>query len=110
MPDLRTVVPLIRAFVDERRWEPFHDPKNLAMAVASEAGELVAELRWVASEEADAFAAREDVQARLRDEAADVAITLLMFCDRAGIDLEQAIRDKLKKNAEKYPVDGESLV
>lgn len=110
MPDLRSMVPLIRAFVAERAWEPFHDPKNLAMAVASEAGELVAELRWIASESSDEFARREDVHARLRDEAADVAITLLMFCDRAGIDLEQAILEKLEKNAQKYPADGEALV
>ncbi|MGE0785429.1 MAG: MazG-like family protein [Sandaracinaceae bacterium] len=106
MADLRDARERIRAFVAEREWEPYHDPKNLAMAVASEAGELVAELRWVASDEADAYARREDVHARLRDEAADVAITLLMFCDRAGIDLESAIPDKLVKNAKKYPTPG----
>ena len=106
MPDLRDARAAIRAFVDARGWEPFHDPKNLAMAVASEAGELVAELRWVASEEADAFAERPDVRARLEDEAADVAITLLMFCDRVGIDLETAIPRKLDKNAGRYPEDG----
>ena len=94
----------IRAFVAERDWEPYHDPKNLAMAVASEAGELCAELRWVASEDADAHCAREDVRPRIEDEAADVAICLLMFCDRVGIDLEAAMRRKLLKNAEKYPV------
>ncbi len=103
MPDLRAQAELIRAFVEARGWEPFHDPKNLAMAVASEAGELVAELRWVASEEADEVARRPDVAGRLADEAADVAITLLMFCDRAGIDLPAAIEAKLHKNAEKYP-------
>ena len=95
----------IRRFVAERGWEPFHDPKNLAMAVASEAGELCAELRWIASEEADAFAQRDDVRPRLEDEAADVAITLVMFCDRVGIDLERAIEAKLEKNATKYPVE-----
>ena len=105
-----TLLEQIRAFVHARDWEPFHDPKNLAMAVASEAGELVAELRWVASEEADAFAQREDVKARLTDEAADVAITLLMFCDRAGIDLRAAIPAKLAKNAIKYPVRGPGLL
>ena len=96
---------LIRTFVREREWDQFHDPKNLAMAVASEAGELVAELRWVPSEEADAYAARPDVRARLEDEAADVAITLLMFFDRTGIDPLPAIRKKMAKNAAKYPRD-----
>ncbi|MFK7990436.1 MAG: nitrate reductase associated protein [Sandaracinaceae bacterium] len=101
MSDVREA---IRAFVAEREWEPFHDPKNLAMAVASEAGELCGELRWVASDEADAFASRPEVRARLEDEAADVAVCLFMFCDRVGIDLDAAIGRKLLKNAEKYPV------
>lgn len=105
MDDLRTVLDDIRAFVRERDWEQFHDPKNLAMAVASEAGELLAELRWVASEEADAVAKRPDVRARLEDEVADVAITLLMFCDRTGIELAPAMRRKLAKNREKYPLE-----
>lgn len=105
MSDLDAVMEDIRAFVRERDWEPFHDPKNLAMAVASEAGELAAELRWVPSEEADAFAQREDVKARLADEAADVAITLLMFCERAGIDPIAAMHAKLVKNRAKYPVE-----
>lgn len=105
MPDLREARAAIRAFVNARSWEPFHDPKNLAMAVASEAGELVAELRWVASEGADDYAQRQDVRARLEDEAADVAITLLMFCDRVGIDLEDAIPRKLAKNAGRYPIE-----
>jgi len=104
MPDLREANAAIRAFVAERAWEPFHDPKNLAMAVASEAGELVAELRWVSSDAADEFATSGGVRARLEDEAADVAITLLMFCDRVGIDLAVAIPRKLEKNAERYPV------
>ncbi len=105
MDDFTEALEAIRAFVREREWEPFHDPKNLAMAVASEAGELVAELRWVPSEQADAFAQRADVRPRLEDEAADVAITLLMFCDRTGIDLLAAMRHKLEKNAAKYPAD-----
>lgn len=103
--ELEAVLEDIRAFVRERDWEPFHDPKNLAMAVASEAGELCAELRWVPSEEADGFAQRDEVRPRLEAEAADVAITLLMFCDRVGIDLAQAMRRKLATNRAKYPVE-----
>jgi len=104
MPDLRAALTSIRRFVRDRSWEPFHDPKNLAMAVASEAGELVAELRWIDSAEADEVAGGEPTRARLTDEAADVAITLLMFCDRVGIDLPSAIEAKLDKNALRYPV------
>ncbi|MCB9597434.1 MAG: hypothetical protein H6719_32230 [Sandaracinaceae bacterium] len=104
MADLTGALEAIRAFVRDRAWEPFHDPKNLAMAVASEAGELVAELRWVASERADEATREPETHARLTDEAADVAITLLMFCDRAGIDLAAAIPRKLDKNALRYPI------
>jgi len=103
MSELEEVMGEIRAFVAARGWEPFHDPKNLAMAVASEAGELCAELRWIASDRADEFTQRPDVRQGVEDEAADVAITLLMFCDRVGIDLVSAIRRKLKKNALRYP-------
>ena len=95
----------IRHFVTERDWDRFHDPKNLAMAVVSEAGELAAELRWIPSDQADAFAQSEKARPQLEAEAADVAITLMMFCDRTGIDLAQAIRSKMAKNRAKYPVD-----
>lgn len=95
----------IRAFVAERQWEPFHDPKNLAMAVASEAGELLSELRWVAGEEADAHCRDPEARVRVADEVADVAITLLMLVDRIGLDLPAEVRRKLAKNAEKYPVE-----
>ncbi len=105
MYDLTAVLDDVRAFVRDRDWEQFHDPKNLAMAVVSEAGELAAELRWVPSEEADAFAQREDARARIEAEVADVAITLVMFCDRVGIDLSAAMRAKLAVNRAKYPVE-----
>ena len=103
--DWDTLLSEIRQFVTERDWDRFHDPKNLAMAVVSEAGELAAELRWIPSHEADAFAQSEQARPQLEAEAADVAITLMMFCDRAGIDLTKAIREKMSKNREKYPVD-----
>jgi NTP pyrophosphatase (non-canonical NTP hydrolase) len=75
------------------------------MALASEAGELLAELRWVASEQADAFVADEAARLRLEHEVGDVAIALLLFCDRTGIDLVSAAERKLEVNAENYPVD-----
>jgi NTP pyrophosphatase (non-canonical NTP hydrolase) len=93
----------IRRFVSERDWDRFHDPKNLAMAVASEAGELLSELRWVPSDKADAWCEDPDNRARVADEIADVAITLTMLADRVGIDLAEAMRAKLAKNEAKYP-------
>lgn len=96
---------LVRKFAADREWSRFHDPKNLAMALASEAGELLAILRWVASADADAFARAPENAERIRHEVADVGILLLLLCDRVGITLDAAIRDKLQLNASKYPVE-----
>jgi dCTP diphosphatase len=95
----------LRAFVAERDWEQFHDPKNLAMAVASEAGELAEILRWVPSGEADRFAAEADNRARIAGEAADVAIFLLLLSRRVGFDLAQAISTKIARNRENHPLE-----
>ena len=93
----------IRAFVREREWEPYHDPKNLAMALASEAGELLSELRWVAGEEADAHCRDDGTRGAIVDEIADVAICLLMLVDRTEVDLPAAVHDKLRRIRVKYP-------
>jgi len=93
----------LREFVDEREWDQFHDPKNLAMVIASEVGELLAELRWVASDKADAFVRDADRRELVEREVGDVAIALLLFCDRAGIDLLDAVERKIDLNAKNYP-------
>ncbi|GAB4196977.1 MAG: nucleotide pyrophosphohydrolase [Sandaracinaceae bacterium] len=101
---LDDVLEALRAFVGERAWHPFHDPKNLAMAIGSEAGELLSELRWIASADADAFC-RGPARERIADEVGDVLITTLMFCDRVGLDPIEVIRRKMEKNARKYPAE-----
>jgi dCTP diphosphatase len=105
MPDLDPLIAELRAFVAERDWRQFHDPKNLAMLVASEAGELLAEYRWVRGDEADARSREPAPRARIAAEVADVGIALLLLCDRIGLDLGQAIADKLAANAARYPVE-----
>jgi dCTP diphosphatase len=100
-----TFIEALRAFVAERDWSQFHDPKNLAMLLASEAGELVAEYRWVRNEKADAFSHEPDARQRIANEIGDVGIALLLLCDRTGIDLEGAMRSKLAKNRLRYPVE-----
>ena len=104
--DLADILDELREFVRERDWEQFHDPKNLVMALASEVGELVAEYRWVTSSESDALTSRSDAIDRVGQEIADVAIALLLLCDRVGIDLIPAIHRKLGVNAVNYPVQG----
>jgi NTP pyrophosphatase (non-canonical NTP hydrolase) len=105
MKDIETFVGELRQFVAERDWAQFHDPKNLAMLLASEVGELVAEYRWVAGAAADAHSREGAPRARIADEIGDVGIALLLLCDRAGIDLLQAMSDKLAKNRARYPVE-----
>jgi dCTP diphosphatase len=105
MPTLDDLRGALAKFVAARDWQQFHDPKNLAMLVASEAGELVAEYRWVRSEEADAHSREPKARARIASEIADVAIAILLLCDRVGLNLEQAIADKLAVNAGRYPVE-----
>jgi dCTP diphosphatase len=95
----------LRNFVAERDWSQFHDPKNLAMLLASEAGELLAEYRWVRNEQSDAFSQEPEARQRIADEVGDVGIALLLLCDRIGMDLETAMRDKLARNRQRYPVE-----
>jgi len=93
----------LREFVRERDWDRFHDPKNLAMLIASEAGELVAEYRWVHGADADAYASDPEARARVEAEAADVGIALLLLFDRVGVDPVDAMRTKLQVNRSNYP-------
>ena len=74
MDRLEAVIGELKSFVAEREWEQFHDPKNLAMAVASEAGELLAEYRWVPNGESDSYSKGEAARKRIAAEVADVGI------------------------------------
>jgi dCTP diphosphatase len=99
---LRTVQEALRTFNVERDWGQFHSPRNLAMSVSVEASELLELFLWSADAGPQpAVASREP---RVAEEAADVLLTLLNLCDRAGIDLLAAADAKLAKNAERYPV------
>jgi NTP pyrophosphatase (non-canonical NTP hydrolase) len=100
---LEQLIVELRRFTRERDWGRFHDPKNLSMLLASEAGELLQLFRWVANGEADAFAARHENRARIAEELADVAIGVLLLSDRVGLDLPAVIRAKIQQNGRKYP-------
>jgi NTP pyrophosphatase (non-canonical NTP hydrolase) len=100
---LSAVTDRLREFARERDWEKFHNPKNLAMAIASEAGELAAELRWVPDDDSDEFVRDPSNRVRVEYEVADIAISLISFCDRGGIDLIGAIMRKIELNDKNYP-------
>lgn len=103
-PTISELTRIVQEFADAREWHQFHDPKNLAMALASEAGELASVLRWVRGEESDVFVASGKQRDELRAEIGDVAICLLLLCARANVDLATAVIAKVKINAAKYPI------
>lgn len=93
----------LRHFAAERNWQPFHTPKNLATAMMVEAAELAEIFQWMTPEES--ASAHEDAasKGRIGAEVADVLLYLLQVADHCQIDLSHAVRDKLARNAEKYP-------
>jgi dCTP diphosphatase len=95
----------IRAFVAERDWEQFHAPKNLSMALAAEAGELLEHFLWCDSETSRQALGDPADRAKIEEELADVTIYALAFANAAGIDLAAAMERKIRRNAEKYPVE-----
>jgi dCTP diphosphatase len=105
MSDLEDIKQALRAFAEERDWQKFHTPKNLAIALASEAGELLAEFRWQADAATELSA---DELSSVKSEIADIAIFLVRLCDVLDIDLAEVITVKLEQNA-KRPVDGPNL-
>lgn len=103
--DLTKLRAELREFVAERDWEKFHDPKNLSMLLASEIGELIAELRWVANSEADAKVGESVRRQRITEEVGDIAIAILLLCERIGVDFVQTARAKLELNRARYPAE-----
>jgi len=93
----------LRRFAAERDWQQFHAPKNLAMALSVEAGELLEHFQWL-SEDASRRLPAGDL-AKVREELADVLLYLVRLADELGVDLAVAARDKIELNARKYPVD-----
>lgn len=101
--NLAALLNRIRAFRDERDWAQFHNPKDMAAALAIEAAELQEIFLWKTGEEVAATATKKKTE--IEEEVADIAVYLLEFADNQGIDIEAAILAKLEKNAAKYPVE-----
>jgi NTP pyrophosphatase (non-canonical NTP hydrolase) len=96
---------LVRCFVEERDWRQFHSPKNLSMSLAIEAAELMEHFQWI--DAAESRAVRDDPAklAAIRDEIADVLCYVLALANELEIELSGAVRDKMVKNAIKYPAE-----
>ena len=100
---LRALQAELRQFAAERDWDRFHSPKNLSMALAVEAAELVEQFQWLTEDESGRL--EPERLERVRLELADVFIYLLRLADRLDVDLLRAAADKLVLNAEKYPAE-----
>lgn len=93
----------LRLFAADRDWAQFHSPKNLAIALSVEAAELLEPFQWL--KEGTASELGPERLAAVSEEMADVLLYLVMLADKLGVDLLAASRDKLEKNAFKYPVE-----
>jgi dCTP diphosphatase len=100
---LTTLRDAIRAFASERDWQQFHTPKNLVMALSVEAAELMEHFQWLTAEQSQQLNAERRNQ--IAHELADVLIYLVRLADVTDIDLIQATEEKMRLNAEKYPVE-----
>jgi NTP pyrophosphatase (non-canonical NTP hydrolase) len=100
--EIEALITEIREFAVSRDWEQFHTPKNLAMAIAGEAGELIAEFQWLKEEESTKSALSAEKFSHIELEVADVAIYLLRLSDVLGIDLAEVVRKKLEINQSRF--------
>lgn len=102
MENLTELRDRLRRFAAARDWERYHTPKNLAMALAGEVGELLAELQWLTPAESAAVMSTPD-GAAVRDEMADVFIYLVRLADLLGVDLLAAAEEKIDRNETRFP-------
>ena len=98
--DIKEIQDKLAKFAEERDWDQFHSPKNLAMALTSEVGELNELFQWITEEQSNNVDNDE-----IRQEIADIFIYLLRLSDKLDIDIEEAVREKIEINAKKYPID-----
>jgi dCTP diphosphatase len=103
MRDLDGLTARLRSFAAAREWEQFHTPKNLALALGGEVGELAAELQWRTEDELNA-GLDDELRRRVADEVADILIYLVRFADVCGIDVLDEANVKVTRNEERYPI------
>ncbi|UVW28406.1 nucleotide pyrophosphohydrolase [Massilia sp. H6] len=101
--DLARLRDIVRSFVDERDWDQFHTPKNLASALSVEAAELLEHFQWLQHGRLDELGEARHQQ--VRHEMADVLVYLVRLADKLDVDLFAAVQDKMVLNREKYPAE-----
>lgn len=103
--DTTRLAEALEQFAKARNWAQFHSPKNLAMALAGETGELLEIFQWMTEEQSITAAQRPETAQAVRDELADVMMYLVRLADVLGVDLDEAVQYKLRLNGQKYPVE-----
>lgn len=103
MNDVKQMTDKIKKFRDDRDWMQFHDPKNMAVSIILEASELLEHFQWKTTEEVERYSKQN--LSEIKEEIADIALYLFELADNLGIDLIEAMGQKLKKNEMKYPVE-----
>jgi dCTP diphosphatase len=101
--DTRGLEAALAEFAEARNWGRFHSPKNLAMALAGEVGELIELFQWLTEDESRQLLLDPKKAQSVRDEIADVAIYLVRLASVLGVDLNEAVMQKVRKNEVKYP-------
>jgi NTP pyrophosphatase (non-canonical NTP hydrolase) len=102
MNEIQHLAAEIKRFADARDWEQFHTPKNLSMAVAGEAGELVAEFQWLTAEQSSRSNMSLEKLKDVELEIADVAIYLIRLADVLGVDISEVVRKKIAINESRF--------
>src|SRR5208283_1080819 len=95
----------LEEFAKDRNWDQFHTPKNLSMALAAEAAELLEIFQWLTDEQSKAIVDNKKKMEFVRQEVADVFIYLTRLADKLGVDIEKAVLDKIEQNEKKYPIE-----
>ncbi len=103
--EVKKLVQLVAEFRDKRDWKQFHNPKDLAISISIEAGELLEIFQWKNEAEAKALLSDPAKRKRVEEELADIVIFCFSMSDATGIDIEEAIKKKLEQNEKKYPVE-----
>ncbi len=101
--DIKSIQQQLADFADDRDWDQFHNPKNLAMALSVEASELVEIFQWLTAKQSEAIM-QSDEATHVEEEMADILIYLLRMADKLNIDLDSAVSAKIIKNSKKYPL------
>lgn len=97
MSDIKQLIEKLKIFRDERDWEQFHNPKDLAIALSIEASELLEVFLWKSHEEAD--------KEKIKEELADVLAYALLIAERCDLDVKKIVENKIEKNKLKYPLE-----